>query len=190
MPLGATRGFACAWDWRGCFRLCASGWVAPCSPPLRSGIRGSAAPSGSARAATRALLGTSTTSCLSARPLGPPVSLLRSRKGARRAHGRPKWPDTQTGRDTRPQERSGRSTSRPARRGRPLIPLHDGGERGAPQKFSGRTGQEAKPVVRIPQVLYPPAAGEGGARVGRPRPQVPVEAVQQEVDKGWAEQTA
>ncbi len=46
-------------------RLCASSWGAPCSPPWRSGIRGPAAPSGSVRVATRALLWTSTTFCLS-----------------------------------------------------------------------------------------------------------------------------
>jgi hypothetical protein len=47
------------------------------------GVRGSAAPSGSACAATRALSGTSITPCLSVRPLGPPVRLSRtcSRKG-------------------------------------------------------------------------------------------------------------
>jgi len=69
---------ASAWAWRGCSRWCASGWGAPRSPLLRNGIRGSTAPRGSACAATRALSGTNTTSCLSVRPLGPPVRLSRT----------------------------------------------------------------------------------------------------------------
>ena len=69
LMLGETHIFASAWAWRGCFRWCAFGWGAPRSPLLRSGTEGSHAPRGSACAVTRALSGTSFTSCLRVRPV-------------------------------------------------------------------------------------------------------------------------